>query len=674
MAFDLASAKPAEAFDLGSAAPVAEPVVAAKPRSDLAKVINPKLGAIVRGGGPIAAGTALGAALGAPFAGVGAIPGAAVGATAAGITQLLDKFMGTNMIDRAMDDIGISRPESATDRVIQDAASGVSGAGAVAKGGELMAKAANPVVKRIGEVMASRQGTQALAGATGSTAAGVTREAGGGPVAQFVAGVGGSALPAAPAGIAEAARRILRGGETGRQRLAANIDTFEDAGAGTPTVGQGTENRLPRAIESTLAKLPGGAGPMAAKAEAEAAGLGANIDQMASTLTPRTGAAPAGISISSGIKDWVKDFKTTSGKLYKDLDRFILPDTPVGVGNAAKVLDELTTVTRGAENLSMGSMNPKIVAMRGQLADDARNGTLPYGAVKELRSRVGKMLEGGGLVNDVPRSDLKKIYGALTADMEAAANQAGPDATAALKRANNHYRSGMKRIDDVLDPVLKKGDPEDIFKAALSGTQEGATTLNGVMKSLPVESKRAVAATVLQRMGKATAGKQNDLGEAFSTETFLTNWNKLHPDSKRVLFSTLPGSMRQDIDKIAAVASNMREGSKVFANPSGTTAGVASVAAATAFGTALYHLNLPAMAAIPAGVGLAYGGGRLMSNPGFVHWLAGTTKVPAEQLPAQLNQLFQESLHMRGDDRKEVREYVKTTRATLRSSRERATQ
>jgi hypothetical protein len=63
-----------------------------------------------------------------------------------------------------------------------------------------------------------------------------------------------------------------------------------------------------------------------------------------------------------------------------------------------------------------------------------------------------------------------------------------------------------------------------------------------------------------------------------------------------------------------------------------------------------------------AGVGSANLGARAMTSPKVVHWLAESTKVPVEQLPAQLNQLFQSSLYMKGDERREVRQFVKDVR------------
>jgi hypothetical protein len=135
-----------------------------------------------------------------------------------------------------------------------------------------------------------------------------------------------------PSALAEGVKRLIRGGAAGQQRVADNIQTFEDAGAGTPTVGQATEARGNQALESVLAKTPGSAGTIAAKADQEAAGLSDKVGQMATTLAPRSGAEPAGRAITSGIKAFTGDFKKTSGKLYDEIDRFILPDSKVRVG------------------------------------------------------------------------------------------------------------------------------------------------------------------------------------------------------------------------------------------------------------------------------------------------------------------------------------------------------
>jgi hypothetical protein len=62
-------------------------------------------------------------------------------------------------------------------------------------------------------------------------------------------------------------------------------------------------------------------------------------------------------------------------------------------------------------------------------------------------------------------------------------------------------------------------------------------------------------------------------------------------------------------------------------------------------------------------------------EPDFVvHWLAEATKAPIEQLPAQLNQLFQQSLYMKADERREVRQFIKDAREGTSSKRKRCQQ
>jgi hypothetical protein len=89
------------------------------------------------------------------------------------------------------------------------------------------------------------------------------------------------------------------------------------------------------------------------------------------------------------------------------------------------------------------------------------------------------------------------------------------------------------------------------------------------MQSLQPEQQQVVASTVFKRMGQATAGNQNAAGDVFSPETFLTNYNKMSPEAKSALFDRIP-ELRTQADNLANVAENLREGSKVFKNSSGT--------------------------------------------------------------------------------------------------------
>jgi len=601
----------------------------------------------------------------------------------------------------ALTKAGLPEAQNSTERVAEDIAGGMAGAGGMAKLGTTMANAASPIVRKIGEVLGTNVGGQVISSGTGAAAQGVTREEGGGAGAQLLAGLAGTLAPsAAQVSLAEIVRRAARGGEAGRQRVADTIRTFEEAGAGTPTVGQATQGRGARAVESGLSKTPGAAGRVIAKAEAEAAGLGDKVDDMAGTLSTTSGAAPAGREIRAGLGRFADRFKAKASELYDELDTHLAKDTRVDVTRTQDALAALNADIPGAPNLSRFFQNAKIKGIEGAMKADTlgeanvvsrmspiekmlfgeipgaartamiqefEDGKLPYEAVKKLRTLVGKEMENTNLVSDVPRSKWKALYAALSEDLGVAAKGAGPEAEKAFARASKYYSAGVKRIDDVLDPILTKTDPEDIYKAAVSGTTEGATTLRGVMKSLPEESRKVVAATTLRRLGRAVASKQDELGEVFSPETFLTNWNKLHGDAKTALFSNLPDGMRSDLDKIARVASNLRDGSKVFANPSGTAQAAANQFTAGAAVISLITGNLGTAAAIGGAVAGSNVLARVMTSPITVKWLAKATSVPVEQLPAQLNNLSQQIFRMPKDERDDARELVKTMRAALTS-------
>lgn len=577
-------------------------------------------------------------------------------------------------VSKGLTKIGLPEPVTSTERVSQDVAGLMTGAGTQAKLADLIAKTGTKYVpnltRLIAEKFAEGPGLQAISGGTAGGAYGVSREMGASPEVQTLATIAGGAVPAASqAAVSAGIRGTLRGGEAGRLKTAENVKMFEDAGT-TPTVGQATESRSSRLAETLLGKTPGSAGVMAAKAKQEAQDIGGKVGELADTLTLRSGAAPAGREIKQGIEGaggFIENFKAKQAQLYDQLDKYIPPDTQVPASNALSKIAELTKPIAGAKETSALLQTPKVGTLGEALAKDtaakpakpilsfllgpdgkpivtgqtlAQPGGIPYQALKELRSAVGAKITNPSLTDDIPTGQWKQLYGALSEDLKGAAKAAGPDAEKAFNQANAYTRAGHARIENVLQPIVKKADPEDIFRAATSGMQEGATTIQGVMKSLPDNAKRSVAATVLNRMGLAQAGKQDATGEVFSPETFLTNWNKITPDAKAALFSRYGLNFTDNLDKIAKVTANLREGNKIFANPSGTEAALTSRLgiAGVIYGTLFGHPGTAATLA--GGMGGAHLGARyLMTNPAFVNWLAQTTTTPRGTLAAQADLL-----------------------------------
>lgn len=525
-------------------------------------------------------------------------------------------------------------------------------------GGQYAAQGAtSPVARAVGEQFARSPGGQALAATAGTAASTRAAEAGAGPVGQTVAGVAGGMAPAAAVtGISAGVRGAVRGGPQGRQAFAQTVDDFNRSGM-EPSIGQAGGGRVARGAEAYSSRMPGGAGRMVKVAEQQADDMAAGIEQRASQLASKTSAGRAGMTILRGITDeggFIDRARSVQSRLYSELDNFIMPESRIPVQNISQTLDDMAAQIPGAERTSGILANPQIRAIREALMDDASrgpmiasssrgtvtSGSLPFRALKELRTMIGEKLENVGVVSDVSRAEWKRLYGALTRDIEAAVTQTQDDAARqAWSRAVNYTRGFHRRLD-IMDSVLRRaGGPERVFTAAMSGTKEGNTVLHSIMQSLKPSEQKVLTATVLRRMGLATPGQQNELGSAFSTETFLTNWNRLSPQARGTLFDRFGSRFRADMDRVARVAANLREGAQVFRNPSGTAQASFQQGTVGAFALGVLTGQWEAAAGIGAlviGNNLA---ARVMTNPNAVRWLARQTRVPASQLPAQMQLL-----------------------------------
>lgn len=590
--------------------------------------------------------------------------------------------------------IGLPQEEGGTERVLGDMTKAVAGQGGILGLGRGLSNAAGPVVSRVGDLLKSQPALQVVSAGTGSGAAGATREGGGGQVAQLMAGLSGAILPSVVAsGAPMTVRSLMRGGEEGRKRVADNIKLFDDAGYGTPTVGQASEGRLPRAIESGLSRTPGSAGRIISAGQKGAENLGGQVDDLSSGLSKGATATKAGAAIEGGIRKFVDRFKGEQEFLYGKLDQHIPKGSRVDVSNTRTALESLNADIPGAPNVSELFKNARIKGIQGALKADTESvsgvasnlpawqkqlleqmpavertatlnglidGRLPYEALKKLRTLVGNEISNATIASDVPRSKWKALYAALSQDLKLAADDAGPLATKAFDRANKYTAAGHKRIETYLDRVAGKDTAEKVFTAAVnpSEVREGASTINAVMRSIEPKERDVVRAAFLKRLGTATAGRQDAAGEVFSSETFLTNWNKISPEAKMTLFADAKGTLRGDLDKIAKVAANLREGSKVFSNPSGTQQALSSQAMGGGAFVALLTGHPSVAAAIGGAALTANAASRLMTNPNFVKWLAKSTQSPV----GAITSLQGVAQGMSGEDREAVNEFIEKAR------------
>lgn len=588
--------------------------------------------------------------------GAAAIPGMIADAPAAAINAVTPKnfykFPEQNQaLSKFLTNVGFPEPEKGSETVISDISKAlVPGAGMV-KGASVLANTAKgPVTKMVAKLLADNPGLQTASTVTGTGASSTGKEMGANPLVQFLLGLTGGVLPSGFASIPNAVQNTARGGST-PQQMQSVIDTFGRVGA-KPSLGQATQNPVTQGVENLIAKTPVGFGPMRKKAIEQQEAIGSKVDQTAISLSPKASGEMAGRSIQSGVEEkFIPEARKVQNNLYRKLDAFIPLEKEVPAQNTISTLDKMTAPIKGAMSVSRTKLlnNPTLENVKAALEEDMAGtpstvskilqpngqpfvipgtpgkGTMPYEALKEIRTRIGEKLSSFELAPEISRTELKRLYGALSQDMESAAKSQSPEAYAAFKRANNYTKAMHDRIEKLQSVLDKSGGPEKVFNAAVNGTKEGATTFRAVMKSLPEAERKTLISTMLRRLGRATPGKQNDVGDTFSTETFLTNWNKLSQEAKDTMTGHMGLKFKKTMDDIAKVASILREGSRIYANPSGT----APVEAAIATGSALAVSGERLLQGdfLPMGVTLTTlagirSGGKLLTNPDFVNWVA----------------------------------------------------
>ena len=476
----------------------------------------------------------------------------------------------------------------------------------------------------------------------------------------------------------------IRGGEAGRKNMEQRIQDLKAAGVNNPTMGLASGNSLIGGVENLLQSTPGAVNVMRKAREDAVNGLQAKANTAAATASPNRGTLESGVAIQSGIRDFKDQFKTTQTGLYDKLDKFIPGQTPVNVAGTKNTLSAINSDIPGAPELSKQFKNARITAIEDAIRSDtagapstvmvysrppvgggglmnapveqpprlvtvpeypSRN-TLPFEAVKKTRTLVGNEIADNSLLANVPLSKWKPLYGALSEDMGNAARAAGPEATGAFNRANQYTRAGMGRLDRVA-PFADKVAPEQAAQLLERTMGDNVSTLQAVKKTLPEGARGTIAGTVIEKLGTARPGAQNEAGTAWSPETFLTNWNKMKPEARTELLSGFKNSAQvaADISAVAKATSMMRDSSKMWANPSGTASNLAARgvlgaigAGGLAAGAGLLNPVVPLSAA--GGLLGSYGLAKALTNGGNVNSAAQRTYIDPAMVNAQFSSLM----------------------------------
>lgn len=280
-----------------------------------------------------------------------------------------------------------------------------------------------------------------------------------------------------------------------------------------------------------------------------------------------------------------------------------------------------------------------------------QGGELSWEDLKHFRSIIGEQMGEALLTDGSPKSQLRALYGALSKDMEATASAQGPKAMAQFKRANDLFAQGQQRIEGAISSLIgndTKGSPEKAaaFLQRIARDGRGSTDLNAlaeVRKTLRPEEWSQVSNAFVRLIGQPT----NSAGRDFNPATFIRAYDDMAAAAKNLLFGGANKELRQNLDAFSSVIRRVTKNDSTR-NTSGSAFGLGSAITGGAGATTGAAIGASIGGPVGAILGVLVGKGaanattagtaKLWTNPAFVRWATGYSKMLAAAARGELNE------------------------------------
>lgn len=421
---------------------------------------------------------------------------------------------------------------------------------------------------------------------------------------------------------------------------AGRIADFEAQGV-TPSIPAIGQTRA-----SGLAARAGTALPFSPVAR----GIERNVGEVAQAAEQRAGefGTATGESGGSIAQNALKRFAADKAESVKDYGEFWrlmhgAPNAPVT--QTLRVLNDIYGRFPNAPELEGLFTNPKLNRMRDSLTPRQvtipatqspilnqfgqpstvtpastvqRGGSLSIPELKELKTQVGYMLEKPP--EEIPRAQLKQLYASLAGDLRVAAARRSPAAARALAKADGNFAKRMAMMDGI-SALVDKDSAEGTFLAIERAAGEGA----GAHASLLRTAKEAigptdwanVSASMIRRLGNPRPGMPPMPGAPpFSVETFGTNFRKMSPKAKDVMFGPdRPGTPRDSLEQLGRVAGDVQNVNRMAGRHGNIMQAVGTSSIITELVTMLAMGRAPVKEL--AGLTGAYGVAKALMSPWF---------------------------------------------------------
>lgn len=323
----------------------------------------------------------------------------------------------------------------------------------------------------------------------------------------------------------------------------------------------GSDSSITKFMGQVANRMPGG-GPMREGIDTAVRQTGDAVAVAAEKAGGAADAMSAGQGFQAGVKDYFKPtIKKTVSEAYDKIDELVDPAATRPLTATARVVDDIV-----ARRAASGEADPG-KAVKTVLGGIERPEGLTYAGVKDLRTRLGEMLDDGVFPEGMSQGELRRIYGSLSDDLrDTVAATGGERAVAAWKRANA-INTFVEEWKGNLGKLLGTDKSGEAVTAAILRTASNKT---GDLKALvmaraavPKQAWQDIAATAVSKLGKDRKGE-------FSPALFLNDFAGLSDRGKAILFKDVgSGDVLPHLNDITAVSKKFVEAGKL-ANTSGT--------------------------------------------------------------------------------------------------------
>lgn len=323
----------------------------------------------------------------------------------------------------------------------------------------------------------------------------------------------------------------------------------------------------------------------------------------------------AGATIQKGVENYIDRFQQVSSRLYGRVGKFIGDSDVSDLSNIKRLVTGEMQNLAQTPNLQSKIAKNKAIVEAANAIEDAGKAGLPYSALRRYRTEVGSLIK-QNVISGEDNALAKRVYAALTDDMQDLARSKGTQALRAFNNANAFYKNGLETIEKKLGKYVgTQADPGQLLNSVRASTKNSDFKLKAIMKAVPQEDRPIIRDAILQKIGVNSQGD-------FSTALFFRDYNKISKEAKSILFGNTDAGFRQSLDRLASISKRLTESGR-FANTSRTADNLGNIGL-IAIGA------IEPTTAISAGVG-ANMGARLLTNRSFAKVLAKHAQKPITQ-------------------------------------------